>query len=263
MNNTSHSFHRPKARYKVFYILSVLALAVLLCISFGVIYTLIVTSPDEPEALMRMAYLIMIAGFLILAAQALLIFKRIMAVMGMDAKSAKEMSERLEQLAVLDDLTKAYNRGKFESVTSRELANVRRYEHKLSGIMFDVDNFKAINEDHGYATGDRLLANMAHFVNSKLRNNDYLFRWRGGKFIILAPHTDIDKASMVAEKLRQMVSHKLFGGKIRMSISLSVIQALPDDTVASLMQRLQSGLTEAKNAGKNRVAIKRESGPLG
>ena len=257
MKSDTPSFHRPKSRYKALYILSVLALAVLLCVSFGVIYTLIVSPPEAPESLMRMGYLIMVSGFLILTAQALLILKRIMAVMGVDANTAKEMSERLEQLAVLDDLTKAYNRGKFESVTTRELANVQRYDQKLSAIMFDVDNFKAINADHGYANGDRLLASLAHFVNGKLRNNDYLFRWRGGKFIILAPHTDIDKAAMVAEKLRQLVSHKIFGGKIRMSISLGVVQARPDDTVDGLMQHIQSGLTEAKNSGKNRVAIYR------
>jgi len=262
MSTEKHTTHRPKARYKAFYILSVLALAALFCVSFGIIYTLIVTPPDKPETMMRMVYLIMVGGFFILATQALLILKRVMAVMDCDATSAGEMAERLEQLAVLDDLTKAYNRGKFESVATRELANVRRYEHQLSGIIFDVDNFKSINEDHGYSTGDRLLANLAHFVNGKLRNNDYLFRWRGGKFIILAPHTDIDKAAMVAEKLRQIVSHKLFGGKIRMSISLGVAQAEAEDTTDIFMQRLQAALAGAKNSGKNNVVVNNGDIPL-
>ncbi|BDQ37728.1 hypothetical protein SYK_20880 [Pseudodesulfovibrio nedwellii] len=255
MSTEKHTTHRPKARYKAFYILSVLALAALFCVSFGVIYTLIVSPPDKPETMMRMVYLIMVGGFFILAAQALLILKRVMSVMDCDAVTAEEMAERLEQLAILDDLTKAYNRGKFESVTTRELANVRRYQHELSGIIFDVDNFKTINEDHGYSTGDRLLANLAHYVNGKLRNNDYLFRWRGGKFIILAPHTELDKAALVAEKLRQIVSHKLFGGKIKMSISLGVAQANAEDTTDTFMQRLQAALAGAKNSGKNRVAI--------
>ncbi|NDV18106.1 diguanylate cyclase [Pseudodesulfovibrio sp. JC047] len=255
MSTPQRTFHRPKTRYRIFYILSIMALAVLFCLSFGIIYTLIVTPPESPGTLMRMVYLIMIAGFLILAAQALLILKRVMAVMDCDAATAGEMTERLEQLAILDDLTKAYNRGKFETVTTRELGNVRRYGHTLSGIMFDVDDFKTINETHGYTTGDKLLANLAYYVNSKLRTNDYLFRWRGGKFIILTPHTDIDKATLVAEKLRQIVSHKLFGGTIRLSISLGVAQASAKDTTDTFMHQLQTALTGAKNAGKNTVTV--------
>ena len=258
MAHDKRSAHTLKTRYKLFYILSLVALAVLLCANFGVIYTLIITPPEDPEMMMRFVYLIMVAGFFLLTAQGLLVFTRFISMLGRESEAMAEMNEQLGQLSVHDDLTKVYNRYKFETVAARELENVRRYTSSLSGIMFDIDDFKTINETHGYRTGDRLLTNLAQFVSGKLRNTDYVFRWRGGKFIILAPHTDIDKAAIVAEKLRQIVGHKLFGGKIRMTLSLGVVQGRGDDSMDTFLHRMQSALTGAKSQGKNRVVVTRQ-----
>ena len=222
----------------------------LLCVNFGIVYTLLATPPENPESMLRLFYLTMVAGFLILAAQALLVLKRFIHILDRDAAAREELADRLEKLIITDALTKAYNRTKFEEVVVRELNNVTRYGNALSGIIFDVDGFRGINEAHGYKTGDKLLSNLVHYVTGKLRNNDWLFRWRGGKFIILTPHTDVDKAAMVAEKLRQVVGHKIFGGKIRMTVSLGVAQAERDDTEESFLQRLQAALAGAKNSGR-------------
>lgn len=259
MKKDNRPIAQLKARYKLFYIFSLIALAVLLCLNFGVIYTLIITPPENPEGMMQLVYLVMVAGFLILAAQGLLVFTRLIALVGRDTAALEDMNEQLERLTVFDDLTKVYNRHKFESVADRELENVRRYESKLSGIMFDIDDFKTLNDVHGYRTGDKLLANLAQFVNTKLRNTDYVFRWRGGKFIILAPHTPIDKAAIVSEKLRRIVGNKLFGGKINLTVSLGVAQAVSGDTMESFLHRLQAALTGAKSKGKNCVVVSRNN----
>ena len=246
-----------KSRYKLFYVLSVISLAFLFCINFGVIYTLIITPPENPNTMMHFVYLIMVSGFFILTAQALLVFTRLLSMLGRDSKAMENMNEQIEKLSIYDDLTKVYNRYKFEPVARRELENVRRYSSTLSGIIFDIENFKLLNEKHGYLTGDKLLASLAQFVNSKLRNTDYVFRWRGGKFIILAPHTDADKAAIVAEKLRQIVGHKLFGGKIRMSLSLGVAQATREDSTEDFLHLLQTALAGAKSKGKDCVVVSR------
>ncbi|BDQ33984.1 GGDEF domain-containing protein [Pseudodesulfovibrio portus] len=256
---TSHrTATKLKLRYKAFYVLSIVALCVLLCVNFGIVYTLIATPPENPESLLRLFYLTMVAGFFILAAQALLVFKRFVSILDRDSLALTAMADQLERLVVYDAMTKTFNRIKFEEVAARELNNVRRYGNDLSGIIFDVDDYRTINETHGYKAGDKFLCNLSSYVEGMLRNNDYLFRWRGGKFVILAPHTDVDKAAIVAEKLRQVVSHKIFGGKIRMTISLGVAQAGREDSVDSLMQRLQAALAGAKNSGRNRVIVKRE-----
>lgn len=257
MENHKQTIQKLKTRYKLFYIISLVGLAVLMCANFGVIYTLIVTPPEDPRTMMKFVYLLMVAGFFILAAQGLLVFTRFIAMLTKESETMEDMVDKLEKLTIHDDLTKVYNRFKFESVAERELENVRRYSSELSGIMFDIDNFKALNEAHGYRTGDKLLANLARFVDTKLRSTDYLFRWRGGKFIILAPHTDIDKAAIVAEKLRQIVGHKLFGGKIKMTVSLGVVQGLSTDSLDSFLHRMQSAMTSAKNQGRNCVVVTR------
>jgi len=249
--------HRLKARYKALYAASILALAALLCVCFGMVYTLHLNPNGDHARLMQLAYLCMVTGFLVLGAQGLLVYKKVMAFLGQDATRADELAEQLERLTVLDSLTQAYNRGKFEEVMAQELGNVRRYGLDLSGIMLDLDGFRAINQAHGYSAGDRLLANLAHFLNDKLRANDFLFRWHGGKFIILCPHTDIDRAAIVAEKLRMLVGHKIFGGKIRVFLSLGVVQAEEEDTLESFLQRLQSGLAASKNGGRNQVSVVR------
>ncbi|QGY39740.1 diguanylate cyclase [Pseudodesulfovibrio cashew] len=252
------SGNKMKKRYSIFYALSAVALGGILLADFGVIYTLVVTPPEDPATVMKLVYLIMMAGFLVLAAQAVLVFSRLISRLGQERRTVETLQQELDQVSFLDGLTKVYNRYKFESVIKRELENVRRYANPVSGIMFDVDNFKALNEEHGYATGDKLLANMARFVSTKLRNTDYVFRWRGGKFIILAPHADVDKAAIIAEKLRQMVGHKLFGGKIRMSLSMGVVQGREDDNMETFLHRMQSALTRAKHQGRNCVVVARD-----
>lgn len=258
MKNDTSPERRLKSRYTILYVLSVIALGLLLCANFAIIYTLVVAPSTAPGVVMRFVYLIMVAGFFVLVAQSLLVFKRFISLLGSEARAVDSLKGELEQLAVLDDLTRVYNRYKFELVASRELENVRRYSIPLSGVMFDVDDFKGINDAHGYGAGDRLLTNLAQFVKGKLRNSDYVFRWRGGKFIILCPHTDIDKAAIVAEKLRQIVGHKLFGGKIRMTLSFGVIQSRQDDSIETFLHRIQSALTGAKNQGRNCVVVSRD-----
>lgn len=249
--NTQPKNNRKRAAW--LYALSIALMGAILLLDFGLLYNQSITSGIPAEQLLRFAYLLMVAGFLVLGAQGLLIFKAVLASMNRDKTKADELSQRVAQLTVIDDLTKAFNRFKFDSVMGRELENIRRYKSVLSGIMFDIDEFKAINAKHGYTAGDRLLTHLARFVNKKLRKNDYLFRWRGGKFIILTPHVDQAKAALVAEKLRKSIETTPFGEDIDISVSLGVTQAAAQDTMESFLQRLQNNLTSAKNRGRNRV----------
>ena len=91
MTKDKRPISKLKARYKLFYIFSVIALAVLFFVNFGIIYTLIVTPPDDPTIMMRFVYLIMVAGFFILAAQALLVFTRLFFLLGRDSEAMEDM----------------------------------------------------------------------------------------------------------------------------------------------------------------------------
>ncbi|WP_147819746.1 GGDEF domain-containing protein [Salidesulfovibrio onnuriiensis] len=242
-----------KNRAVLLYAASLFVVGLVLFLDFGLLYNQSVTGGFSPDKLTKFAYLLMVGGLLTLGAQALLVFKGIIANMDKDREKARELGDKVAQLTVIDDLTKAFNRFKFDSVMARELENIRRYKSVLSGIMFDIDGFREINERHGYNAGDKLLYQLARYVNKRIRKTDYLFRWRGGKFIILAPHIDCAVAREVAEKLRQMVENTPFGDGISFTISLSVTQGSSRDTMEIFLQRLQNGLTSAKNKGRNCV----------
>lgn len=250
MNEKRHG--NMRSRSILLYTLSIFLLGIILLLDFGLLYNQAIISDFSPEKLTKFAYLLMVGGLLVLGAQALLVFKGLIANVDKDRQAAQELSDRVSQLSVIDDLTKAFNRSKFESVMARELENIRRYKSVLSGIMFDVDGFRSINEKHGYSAGDKLLYQVARYVNKRIRKTDYLFRWRGGKFIILVPHIDHGAAAEVAEKLRNMVEGTHFGA-IGITISLGVTQASGRDTMETFLQRLQGGLASAKNKGRNRV----------
>jgi len=246
-----------KSQYKQWYVLSVMALGVLLFAFYAIIYAMVVSPPDDPVSALNLAGLVAVIGFVLLVSQALLVFTRFFTTIKSNETAIRELRQELDQLMVLDPLTRVYNRLKFETVIARELENVRRYGNPMSGVMFDIDDFKSVNEAHGYPAGDRLLADVAGFVKGKLRNTDYIFRWHGGKFIILAPHTDIDHAAQLAEKLRELAGHKLFGGKIRLTLALGVVQAVDTDTLETFLRRLQSALTGAKHVGPDQVSVVR------
>lgn len=242
-----------KSRSILLYTLSIFLLGVVLLLNFGLLYNLSIVPAVSPDKYMKFAYLLMIGGLLVLGAQALLIFRGLIADMGRDRQKARELSEKIAQLTVIDDLTKAFNRLKFDSVMARELENIRRYKSVLSGMMFDIDGFRAINEKHGYNAGDKLLYQLARYVNKRIRKTDYLFRWRGGKFIILAPHIDCNRATEIADKLRRVVEKTPFGDSVNLTISVGVTQAAGRDTMETFLQRLQGSLTSAKNKGRNCV----------
>ncbi|KAB1441675.1 GGDEF domain-containing protein [Pseudodesulfovibrio senegalensis] len=246
---------RPGARKRavLLYSLSLSLLGLILLLNFGLLYNEAVAQDMRPDRLMRLAYLLMLGGILVMGAQALLIFKGVLANLDQDRRKADELSEKVAQLTVIDDLTKAFNRFKFDSVMARELENIRRYKSVLSGVMFDIDGFRAINEKHGYNAGDAVLVHLARYVNKRIRKTDYLFRWRGGKFIILTPHADREKAAQAADKLKRLIAATPFSGSITLTVSLSVTQAKGTDTMESFLQRLQAGLTSAKNKGRDQV----------
>jgi diguanylate cyclase (GGDEF)-like protein len=247
-----------QGRLSLLFSATLVGLALVLLLDFGVIYSMTV-DPAKAGELMKFAYLLTVAGLLLLGFQAVLVFRGIMARMGEDRRRAEELTERIGKLTVIDAQTKTFNRRKFDSVIIRELENTRRYGSLLAGIFFDIDNFKEVNERFGYGEGDKLLFSIARYVNGRIRDTDYLFRWRGGKFLILIPHIELDKAGIVAEKLRRDIEAQTFASGVHTTVSLSVTQAKADDSPETFIQRLQSALTAAKSKGRNRTEMARPS----
>lgn len=170
-----------------------------------------------------------------------------------DRESLQRANTALAALAVTDNLTGAYNRRKFDQVMRYELKRSRRYQEPFSVIMLDIDRFKNVNDVHGHLAGDDMLRELTQRVTQTLRDVDWLFRYGGEEFVVAAPHTDLERAAALAEKLRKIIAAMPFSHDIPGTVSLGVAQAVPDDTTESLMQRVDAALYAAKEAGRNRV----------
>lgn len=160
---------------------------------------------------------------------------------------------QLQKLASTDRLTGLWNRSKLEEVAGHEIKRAERYGLALSLAFLDIDRFKWINDQHGHETGDAVLHNMAQRLQRHLRESDSLCRWGGEEFIILMPHTHLEDATKIAEKLRVLLAAKPIEGEISITVSLGVAQWYAGETLRELVQNADRMLYRAKENGRNRV----------
>lgn len=161
----------------------------------------------------------------------------------------------IQELLITDTMTKTYNRKYFEQKLSELLGLYRRYQTPFSTLMYDIDNFKHINDTYGHSLGDKVLVDMSALISSFIRENDYLCRVGGEEFIILLSKTNLKEASIVAEKIRNKVSEMTTIPDISITISIGLCEVQPKDTEDVIYQRVDQLLYTSKKAGKNRVSM--------
>lgn len=173
-------------------------------------------------------------------------------------KLIQEEKERLEIVAITDQLTNAYNHSYFYMRLDEEYQRAKRYKLPLACMMMDIDEFKRINDRYGHLTGDSVLRELAHNIQRAIRKNDFLARYGGEEFSILLPHTDLGGAFKEAERIRKVVENLSFKELPRgdgLTISIGVA-AFPDDTIKGshdLIGNADKGLYKAKGEGKNKA----------
>jgi diguanylate cyclase (GGDEF)-like protein len=169
----------------------------------------------------------------------------------------REANERLSQLAVTDSLTGLANRRAFLETMNREIERSKRHAHPLAIIMFDIDRFKAINDLHGHAAGDRVLQRVAELATGVVRSGDLLARYGGEEFLLLAPETDRPQALQLAERIRialHAAEVPVDHTTIRFTASFGIASLNEDDRDASvIIARADEALYVAKEGGRNRV----------
>lgn len=169
-------------------------------------------------------------------------------------KILEERATKMEYLASVDKLTSLYNRGKFESTLKEEMSRVLRYEvGTFSIVLFDVDNFKAVNDTFGHLAGDIILKEISAIAKDTIRSTDLICRWGGEEFAIIMPMTTLEHGVEASEKLRQEINDLIFDGLGQVSCSFGVAEFHKDDTIHSLMLRADKAMYKAKSNGKNRV----------
>ncbi len=162
------------------------------------------------------------------------------------------------ELSLHDDLTGLYNRRYFYEVIQKEVDRAFRYNHCVSLLIVDIDNFKAINDSYGHLAGDMVLRQIAQLFIVSLRKVDYIFRYGGEEFAILLPETKRENAFSVAERLRTVIKSNNFvvksSDKVNLTVSIG-LASCPRDAKdkKEIVHKADKALYRAKQLGKDKV----------
>jgi diguanylate cyclase (GGDEF)-like protein len=181
---------------------------------------------------------------------------------GLAIANARLYQETLE-LSYTDPLTGIANRRQIFARLEQELSRSMRFGEEVSVLMIDLDLFKAVNDGHGHAAGDSVLRNVALLLKRNVRKVDMVGRYGGEEFMVVLPRIRLEEAVEVAEKVRRTVAAAAFpavhgGAPIHITVSIGVAAFGHDAVdVASLLEKADHALYEAKRSGRDRVAAVR------
>ncbi len=161
----------------------------------------------------------------------------------------------VERQAITDSLTQSYNRNKFNQLLLAEIKKANRHDLIFSIIIFDIDDFKSVNDTWGHLEGDKVLKEMAGIAMESLRESDIFARWGGEEFSILLPGTGVNGAAVAAEKLRQQIETFDFGKSGRNTCSFGVAEYFKGAADNIILTKADQALYHAKSKGKNQVAV--------
>jgi diguanylate cyclase (GGDEF)-like protein len=171
----------------------------------------------------------------------------------------EEQVQVLQELALMDELTRVGNRRYANISLATKIDELRRYGWPFGVILFDIDDFKGINDVYGHKAGDEVLQAIAKTISSSVRSrNSFFFRWGGDEFLIIASNVNRTQLFDLSERIRISVSNTSFQiikEIIRVTISLGMAMANPDDKMEKLLCRVDENLYISKKEGKNRSTI--------
>ena len=173
-----------------------------------------------------------------------------------DLTEQKRVEDQLRAIATTDTLTGTHTRRHFFDLAEVECGRSSRHLRPISVALIDLDHFKLVNDRFGHRVGDDALRLVADTVRGKLRRHDLLGRYGGEEFALLLPETSLDGARLVVDRIRQAVAALAFthhGDPVPLTISAGVVFRLPDEPLATALERADAALYLAKDQGRNRV----------
>ena len=176
----------------------------------------------------------------------------------------KELREKISLVSTTDELTGLHNRRYLQERLEAEISRARRYNTKLSCLLFDIDFFKVVNDMYGYDWGDVLLKKIAELLSGFIRKEDILTRYGDEEFVVILPNTKEENAFIFAERFRREIEKMEFipaGEEERHPITISGgISSFPflenvDENANTLIRYAEHALYNAKKRGKNKVVM--------
>lgn len=168
-----------------------------------------------------------------------------------DITTEETYKKELEYLSTTDSLTHIRNRHYFTTRVKDEIKRSERYKTPFSLVMFDIDHFKQVNDNHGHDVGDRVLVEYTKLISSMLRDSDVFCRVGGEEFIIIFPNTDKEAILNIAQKIRVQV--EIHEHTPPVTASFGVVEFHLGESYEQCLKRLDKALYEAKDGGRNMV----------
>ncbi|WP_198264741.1 GGDEF domain-containing protein [sulfur-oxidizing endosymbiont of Gigantopelta aegis] len=166
----------------------------------------------------------------------------------------------LYKAATVDQLSNIYNRAFLMESLETEFERSKRFNETFACILFDIDDFKQVNDTYGHQMGDVVIENIAGIASDQIRSTDILGRYGGEEFMIIMPNTDFNGASIIAEKIRESIMRTDFSlkkNRVNCTISLGVTDSNLGDHKDSddVLFKADTALYQAKAEGKNKFVV--------
>jgi len=163
----------------------------------------------------------------------------------------KILEKDVKDLAFVDSMTKADSRLKFSISLADLIETSKRFESPFILILFDVDNFKKVNDTFGHDYGDIVLKNISTQVKKEVRKSDIFARWGGEEFVIILPRATIEEGIVFSEKLRRKIENIKYEKIDSVTCSFGVVKYIKGDDEKSMIKRVDELLYKAKSSGRN------------
>jgi len=170
-------------------------------------------------------------------------------------KILNRYQEEIHKMALFDKLTGIYNRQAFEIMINESIKQTKRNNSKFSIIIFDIDDFKKINDSYGHLIGDVVIKKVAEISKNSIREIDNIFRWGGDEFFVILKDCSMKDAAEVAAKIEENINSIVIeeNFNVKLSISGGISEYSSGDSLEEVIKRADDKLYEAKQKGKNRI----------
>lgn len=170
-----------------------------------------------------------------------------------DISESKRVEQRLRDLSEKDALTEIYNRRTFYVKVEELIQESNKKKIPFSLVMFDIDNFKHINDTYGHLVGDDVLKIITELINDDKRHKDQVFRFGGEEFFLVLPNTKIDGAIKVANRIHEMIGNLNMPKVGKVTVSMGVVEYIKNESIDDSIKRVDDLMYAAKKLGKNKV----------
>ena len=168
---------------------------------------------------------------------------------------SERQNKKLLKLVSEDTLTRIKNRRSYDEKVVEILANYKRFPKPSCMLLLDLDMFKKINDFHGHKQGDQVLIDFAKLIKSRIRETDFIYRFGGEEFVVIAKNSSLEDSGNLAESLRKYVQESEKLAKYKLTVSIGVSEIMPLDDADSWFRRADLALYESKSSGRNTVRI--------